>query len=272
MGAKWDISNKQRIGFSEVQLVQKMIDGVSKVIEIEEKLAAGATADEIKASLGGGNNSTAAAAPAAGGKLGKHATEDFGGKALGDPKDSDDFAYLTYETLPKFGAGHKSRMAKTLTQELFDKLKDKKSNLGYTLSNAIQTGVETLHVGDGCCAGDEDSFTVFKELYNPVIAGWHGGYDPGTMTDSTGLNDQSRRQHSTSMWPPLAPVQHATFMPGCGGRDRLAGLTHKNIEDFPKVWTMAWPDMDHGLGWSCSPPASCSGGQRLKIICMAANT
>ena len=103
-------------------------------------------------------------------------------------------------------------MAKTLTQELFDKLKDKKSNLGYTLSNAIQTGVETLHVGDGCCAGDEDSFTVFKELYNPVIADWHGGYDPGTMTDSTGLNDQSRRQHSTSMWPPLAPVQHATFV------------------------------------------------------------
>ena len=41
MGAKWDISNKQRIGFSEVQLVQKMIDGITKIIAIEEKLAAG---------------------------------------------------------------------------------------------------------------------------------------------------------------------------------------------------------------------------------------
>ena len=51
VGAKWDISNKQRIGFSEVQLVQKMIDGVSKVIEIEEKLAGGATAADIEASL-----------------------------------------------------------------------------------------------------------------------------------------------------------------------------------------------------------------------------
>jgi len=178
-----------------------MIDGVSKVIEIEEKLAAGATADEIKASLGGGN-STAAAAPAAGGKLGKHATEDFGGKALGDPKDSDDFAYLTYETLPKFGAGHKSLMAKTLTQELFDKLKDKKSNLGYTLSNAIQTGVETPHLGVGCCAGDEDSFTVFKELYNPVIAGWHGGYDPDTMTHPTDLNADNVT---------MTPEQETTF-------------------------------------------------------------
>ena len=40
VGGKWDISNKQRIGFSEVQLVQKMIDGVAKLIAIEQKLAA----------------------------------------------------------------------------------------------------------------------------------------------------------------------------------------------------------------------------------------
>ena len=41
VGGKWDISNKQRIGFSEARLVQKMVDGVSKLIECEEKLAAG---------------------------------------------------------------------------------------------------------------------------------------------------------------------------------------------------------------------------------------
>jgi len=32
VGAKWDVSNMQRIGFSEVQLVQKMIDGVKQII------------------------------------------------------------------------------------------------------------------------------------------------------------------------------------------------------------------------------------------------
>jgi creatine kinase len=47
-GAKFDISNKQRIGFSEVELVQKMIDGVSKLIEFEEKMAAGATTADIE--------------------------------------------------------------------------------------------------------------------------------------------------------------------------------------------------------------------------------
>ena len=39
VGAKWDVSNKQRIGFTEVELVQKMIDGVKKLIAIEEELA-----------------------------------------------------------------------------------------------------------------------------------------------------------------------------------------------------------------------------------------
>merc|ERR1711988_610872 len=46
VGAKWDISNKQRLGFSEVQLVQKMVDGVTKVIEIEEFLAGGGTMED----------------------------------------------------------------------------------------------------------------------------------------------------------------------------------------------------------------------------------
>merc|ERR1712054_593123 len=105
VGAKWDISNKQRIGFSEVQLVQKMVDGVTKVIEIEEMLAAGKTKEDVEAFLGGETP-----------KLGKNADHDFGGKVLGDPKDSEDFAYLTYECLPAFTDAHKSLMAKTLDE------------------------------------------------------------------------------------------------------------------------------------------------------------
>merc|ERR1712185_287963 len=51
VGAKFDVSNKQRIGFSEVQLVQKMIDGVTKVIQFEEMLASGKTPDDIRAAF-----------------------------------------------------------------------------------------------------------------------------------------------------------------------------------------------------------------------------
>ena len=48
VGAKFDVSNKQRLGFSEVELVQKMIDGVSKVLELEEMLAGGASPADVR--------------------------------------------------------------------------------------------------------------------------------------------------------------------------------------------------------------------------------
>lgn len=34
-GGKWDVSNFQRIGFTEVELVQKMINGVEALIKVE---------------------------------------------------------------------------------------------------------------------------------------------------------------------------------------------------------------------------------------------
>ena len=56
VGAKFDISNKQRLGLSEVQLVQKMIDGVTKVIKLEKKLAAGNSASEVIQSMENADN------------------------------------------------------------------------------------------------------------------------------------------------------------------------------------------------------------------------
>jgi creatine kinase len=51
VGAKFDLSNKQRLGLSEVQLVQKMVDGVTKVISIEQLLAAGTPAATVREML-----------------------------------------------------------------------------------------------------------------------------------------------------------------------------------------------------------------------------
>merc|ERR1712187_276640 len=50
IGGKFDISNKQRIGFTEVQLVQKMIDGVKQIIYWELMLANGKS-DQVLAEL-----------------------------------------------------------------------------------------------------------------------------------------------------------------------------------------------------------------------------
>lgn len=43
----WDISNKERIGYTETELVQNMIDGVQLLIEMEQKLLAGECVDNV---------------------------------------------------------------------------------------------------------------------------------------------------------------------------------------------------------------------------------
>mmetsp|Transcript_27876 Transcript_27876/g.28145 ORF Transcript_27876/g.28145 Transcript_27876/m.28145 type:complete len:448 (+) Transcript_27876:85-1428(+) len=111
----------------------------------------------------------------------------YGGSYAGDPKDTTDFKYVTFTALPAFTDAHKSLMAKTLTAELFEKLKDVKSEKGYSLSNVIMTGVVTPHLGVGATAGDESCWDTFKDLYYPIIKGWHG-YDPETQTHPVDLD------------------------------------------------------------------------------------
>jgi len=89
VGAKWDISNKQRIGFTEVQLVQKMIDGVKKLIAIEEGLANPKfTLPVIDPAFDGWLSAQLAASPA-------------------DSKDTEEFKYITFTELPPFTDKHK---------------------------------------------------------------------------------------------------------------------------------------------------------------------
>jgi len=111
----------------------------------------------------------------------------YGGSYAGDPKDAADFKYVTWSELPAFTPKHKSLMAKHLTAELFEKLKDVKSERGYTLSNAIMTGVVTPHLGVGATAGDEDCWELFKDLYYPIIKDWHG-YDAYTQKHPVDLD------------------------------------------------------------------------------------
>ena len=74
-----------------------------------------------------------------------------------------------------------------VTAEVFNALKDKKTSKGYTISQAIQTGVVTPHLGVGITAGDEESWDLFKDAFYPVIKGWHG-FDPATQTHTSDLD------------------------------------------------------------------------------------
>jgi creatine kinase len=104
-----------------------------------------------------------------------------------DPKDTEEFRYLTFTELPPFTDGHKSLMRKTMTPELFAALKDVKSSKGYTLSNGMQAGVLRPHLGVGFTCGDEECFELFKDVINPIVKGWHQ-FDPATQTHESDLD------------------------------------------------------------------------------------
>ena len=78
-------------------------------------------------------------------------------------------------------------MRKSMTQELFDALKDVKSSKGYTLSNGMQAGVLRPHLGVGFTCGDEECFELFKDVINPIVQGWHQ-FDPSTQTHESDLD------------------------------------------------------------------------------------
>jgi creatine kinase len=190
VGAKWDISNKQRISFSEVELVQKVIDGVSKIIAMEEELASANRATPPRPA-----RAPAAPASAVVSQFRLPEIDPSFDKWLqgqldaspADPKDTDDFRYITFTELPPFTNKHKSLMRKTLTPKLFAKLKDVKSSKGYSLSNAIQAGVLRPHLAVGITCGDEECFTLFKDIIYPAVEGLHK-FDPTTQEHKSDLD------------------------------------------------------------------------------------
>ena len=70
-------------------------------------------------------------------------------------------------------------MSKNLTDYLYSKLRDRRTKNGFTLDEAIQTGVDNIgnHKSCGIVAGDEESYRVFGELFDLIIKDKHFGYD-----------------------------------------------------------------------------------------------
>ncbi|XP_074927556.1 creatine kinase M-type [Chelonoidis abingdonii] len=89
---------------------------------------------------------------------------------------------------------HNNHMAKALTLDIYKKLRDKETPSGFTLDDVIQTGVDNpghpFIMTVGCVAGDEESYIVFKDLFDPIIQDRHGGYKP-TDKHKTDLNHEN---------------------------------------------------------------------------------
>ncbi|XP_043678026.1 arginine kinase [Vespula pensylvanica] len=70
----------------------------------------------------------------------------------------------------------KSLLKKYLTKEIFDQLKTKKTSFGSTLLDVIQSGLENHDSGVGIYAPDAEAYTVFADLFDPIIDDYHGGF------------------------------------------------------------------------------------------------
>ena len=75
---------------------------------------------------------------------------------------------------PSFTESHKSLMAKFLTKEMFEELKDLKTSNGFSINDAINSGVENPDSGIGAYAGDKESYTLFSPFFDKIIEEYHG--------------------------------------------------------------------------------------------------
>ena len=137
----FDISNLDRLGSSEVQLVQQVIDGVQLLVQMEKRLEMNSSIIDIL------------------------------------PGNMNYYGPLTnYPDLSQ----HNNLMAKHLSRDTYFKIKDKTTSKGFTLDGAIQTGVDNpghpFILTVGCVAGDEESYQLFSDLFDPVIESRHNGY------------------------------------------------------------------------------------------------
>lgn len=70
----------------------------------------------------------------------------------------------------------KSLLKKHLTRDIFNKLKTRRTSYGSTLLDCIQSGVKNLDSGFGIYAPDAESYTVFADIFDPMIEEYHGGF------------------------------------------------------------------------------------------------
>ena len=166
VGGTFDISNADRLGSSEVEQVQCVVDGVSLLIAMEKELEAGKPITSLYEQLMSGTPARQIVVESEKGEV------------------------TTVSNFPDLSQ-HNNWMSRCLTKEIYDKLSVLKTPSGFTLDQAIQTGVDNpghpFIMTVGCVAGDEESYDVFAELFDPVIEGRHNGYKKDAL-HKTDLN------------------------------------------------------------------------------------
>merc|ERR1712142_261955 len=153
----FDISNADRLGQSEVELLQDVIDGVNTLIDIEKELGNGKDVKSLIPSKKKRQIQRGCKKPSIPTKLVV-------------PRSSN---YPNIEN-------HSNWMGKVLSVEMYDELRNLATAKGFRLDDIIQTGVDNPGSPDafsvGAIAGDEESYELFSAFFDPLIQYRHNGY------------------------------------------------------------------------------------------------
>eukprot|EP01041_Mallomonas_annulata_P005882 gene5882-11879_t len=161
----WEISVLYRINLSEAEMVQTLINGVNKLIVMEkwmnqndasavDTLLISLPNKYIPISFDNGMNK-------------------FNGG--GYTSNSRNIFFNLGKDFPHINpAINISLMARYLVPELYDRLKRSVTPNGYTISDAIRLGMDSASDPIGMTAGDEESWALFQELFDPICEQWHG--------------------------------------------------------------------------------------------------
>ena len=69
---------------------------------------------------------------------------------------------------------HTSLMARHLTPELYDELKEQRTATGFTLDDVIRPGVRLPDHPIGALAGESECYETFPALFDMIVHDWHG--------------------------------------------------------------------------------------------------
>ena len=83
-------------------------------------------------------------------------------------------SWKSIEHMPYFPTGTKSLLSKCLTQDIWDKCKDRRDKYGFTFKQAIFSGAKWTNSGVGVYAGSHDSYYAFAPFMDKIIETYHG--------------------------------------------------------------------------------------------------
>ncbi len=74
---------------------------------------------------------------------------------------------------PPFSSTSRALIAKHLSNDIFRRLEKKATRTGFTLEQAIASGIANPDSSLGIYAGDPESYSLFQEIFNPIILDYH---------------------------------------------------------------------------------------------------